>query len=174
MNEKTAASTPASGILIMISHLLPRVLAVSALSLALAAQAAPVYLIDATTNGLPPDPSFTNVAFSLTYEDFNFNRLFSLNELLAFTGVFDANGNYFDTLLGVPTVAGITGNGINFRFRDSLGLLADFITPASTFAIFTSGPLPDSVVPVPGTLALCLAGCAALFLTRRSVMSAVS
>ena len=174
MNEKTAASTPASGILIMISHLLPRVLAISALSLALAAQAAPVYLIDATTNGLPPDPSFTNVAFSLTYEDFNFNRLFSLNELLAFTGVFDANGNYFDTLLGVPTVAGITGNGIDFRFGDSRLLLADFITPASTFAIFTSGPLPDSVVPVPGTLALCLAGCAALFLTRRSVMSAVS
>lgn len=158
----------------MISHLLPRVLAVSALSLALAAQAAPVYLIDATTNGLPPDPSFSNVAFFLTYEDFNFNRLFSLNELLAFTGVFDANGNYFDTLLGVPTVAGITGNGINFRFGDSRLLLADFITPASTFAIFTSGPLPDSVVPVPGTLALCLAGCAALFLTRRSVMSAVS
>ena len=158
----------------MTSNAMPRVLAASALALALAAQAAPVYLIDATTDGLPPDPAFTNVAFSLTYEDFNFDMLFSLNELLAFTGVFDAGKNYFDTLLGVPTVAGISGNGVNFRFRDSTGVLADFSTVATTFTPFTTGPLGDSVVPEPSTLALCLASFAAFWLTRRSASCGVS
>ncbi len=151
----------------VLPHVLPRVLAASTLALALGAQAAPVYLIDATTDGLAPDPSLTNVAFSLTYEDFNFDMLFSLNELLAFTGVFDAGGNYFDTLLGVPTVAGISGNGVNYRFGDSTGLLAEFSAAAGTFTPFTTG-LDVSAVPEPGALALCLAAFAALWVTRRS------
>ena len=158
----------------MTSLVLPRVLAAAALALALSAQAAPVYLIDATTDGLAPDPSLTNVAFSLTYEDFNFDMLFSLNELLAFTGVFDAGGNYFDTLLGLPTVAGISGNGVNFRFGDSTGKLAEFSTAASTFKPFTTGPLGGSVVPEPGTLALVLASFAGLLLTRRSTSAGAS
>ena len=149
------------------SHVITRMAAASALTMAFSVHAAPVYLIDATTNGLAPDAAFTNVAFSLTYEDFNFDRLFSLNELLAFTGVFDANGNYFDTLLGVPTIPGITGNGINFRFGDSMGLLPNFIAAASTFTAFTTRVDGSSVVPEPGVLALCMTGLAALVFTRR-------
>ena len=145
---------------------LPHALAAPLLTLALAAGAAPVYLIDATTDGLPPDPSFSNVGFSLTYEDFNQNMLFSLNELLAFTGVSDASGNYFDVLLGTPTVAGVTGNGAGWVFGDSTGVLANFSAAAGAFTPFTTGPLAGSV-PEPGALALCLAGLAALGATRR-------
>ena len=143
---------------------LPRALAASLLTLALAAHAAPVFLIDATTDGLPPDPGLTNVGFTLTYEDFNFDGLFSLDELLAFTGVSRAS-DYFDTLLGVPTLAGITGNGADWRFGDSNNLLADYSAAAGAFTPFTSGPLAGSV-PEPGVLALCLVGLAAVRLTR--------
>ena len=145
---------------------LRRALAAPLLTLALAAGAAPVYLIDATIDGLPPDASLSNVGFSLTYEDFNGDRLFSLNELLAFLGVYDAGNHYFDQLLGTPTVPGvITGTGSNWVFGDSNGLLANFSAAASAFTPFTTGPLAGSV-PEPGVLALCLMGLAAIGLTR--------
>ena len=145
---------------------LPRALAAPLLTLALAAGAAPVYLVDATTNGVAPDAGLSNVGFSLTYEDFNFDTLFSLNELLAFTGVFDAGGNYFDALLGTPTLAGITGTGASWLFGDSNGLLANYSAAASAFTPFTTGPLAGSV-PEPGALALCFLGFAAFGVTRR-------
>lgn len=144
---------------------LPRALAAPLLTLALAAGAAPVFLIDATTDGQAPDPSLSNVGFSLTYEDFNFDSKFSLDELLAFTGVQDAGGNYFDSLLGLPTFADITGNGAGWRFGDSNGVLPDYNAAAGAFTPFTSGPLAGSV-PEPGVLALCLMGLAAVGLTR--------
>ena len=149
----------------MLRTALPHALAASLLTLSLAAYAAPVYLIDATTDGLAPDASLSNVGFSLTYEDFNFDRKFSLNELLAFTGVVDSGGNYFDSLLGLPTFADITGNGTDFRFGDSNGLLPDFVAAAGAFTPFTSGPLAGSV-PEPGVLALGRVGFAALGLTQ--------
>ena len=145
---------------------LPRALAAPLLTLALAAGAAPVYLIDATTDGLAPDAGLSNVGFSLTYEDFNFDALFSLNELLAFTGVFDAGGNYFDALLGTPTATGISGTGAGWLFGDSNGVLANYSTAAGAFTPFTTGPLAGSV-PEPGALALCLVGFAALGVTQR-------
>ncbi len=143
---------------------LPRALAAPLLTLALAASAAPVYLIDATTDGLMPDPNFgTNIGFSLTYEDFNLDTLFSLNELLAFTGVFDSGGQYFNSLVGTPTLPGITGTGNAWVFADSSG--ASFSAAAGVYTPFTSGALPGSV-PEPGALALCLAGLMAVGLTR--------
>lgn len=145
---------------------LPRALAAPLLTLALAVGAAPVYLIDATTDGLTPDASLSNVGFSLTYEDFNFDALFSLNELLAFTGVFDSTSQYFDQLLGTPTATGITGTGAGWLFGDSNGLLANFSAAAGAFTPFTTGPLAGSV-PEPGALVLTLAAFAALGVTRR-------
>ena len=143
---------------------LPRALAVPLLTLALAAGAAPVYLIDATTDGQAPDPSLTNVAFSLSYEDFNFDALFSLNELLAFIPVTDPSGNVFNQLLGTPTVPGIImGTGSNWVFGDGSG--ATYTAAANVFTPFTTGPLAGSV-PEPGVLALSLMGLAALGMTR--------
>lgn len=134
----------------MIRTALPRALAVSLLTLTLATQAAPVFLIDATSDGMTPEPGLGNVAFSLTYEDFDFNSLFSLNELLAFTGIFDSVGNYFDSLLGLPTVAGVTlGNGVDWRFGDSNAVLPEYTAPAGAFT-----PFATLLVPEPGSLAL--------------------
>ena len=65
--------------------------------------------------------------------------------MLAFTGVFGAGGNYFDSLPGVPSVPGISGNGADWRFGDSKGLLQNFVATAASFTPFTSGPVDGSV-----------------------------
>ena len=86
--------------------------------------------------------------------------------MLAFTGVFNASGMYFDQLLGTPTAPGITGTGADWLFGDSNGLLTNFSAAAGAFTPFVTGPLAGSV-PEPGALALCLVGFAALLVTRR-------
>ena len=144
---------------------LPRALGAPLLTLALAAGAAPVYLIDATLDGQAPDAALSNVGFSLTYEDFNGDSLFSLNELLAFLGVYDAGNNHFDQLLGTPSAPGVTGTGTDWVFGDSNGVLPNYSATARTFTPFTTGPLAGSV-PEPGVLGLCLMALAALGLTR--------
>ncbi len=116
-------------------------LMLATLGTAAAVSAAPIYLIDATTDMLPPDPGFANVAFSLTYEDANFNQLFSLDELLAFTGYIDSMGKHYSMLLSVPTAPGITGNGADWQFGDgqtTLSFAADAFTPFTQ----TAGALP--------------------------------
>ena len=145
---------------------LPRALAVPLLTLALAAGAAPVYLIDATTDGQAPDPSLSNVGFSLTYEDFDFNQLFSLSELLAFTGYTDGMGNYLSELVSVPTAPGILGNGTGWQLSD--GQTTVSFAP-ETFTAFTQGA---GQLPVPGSAILAGLGPAALTaVSRRRVVS---
>lgn len=129
------------------------------------AQAAPVYLIDATTDGNPPDAGLGNVGFSLTYEDTDGNRSFSLGELLAFTGVFNGS-DYFDLLIALPSLPGLDGVGAEWVFRDSSAALADWSAAAAMFTPYTSGPLGQAV-PEPGSLALGVTCLAALGLARR-------
>ena len=139
-------------------------LLLATLGAAAAVSSAPIYLIDATTDMLPPDPGFANVAFSLTYEDFNFNQLFSLDELLAFTGYTDAMGNFFSMLLAVPTVPGITGSGTDWQFGDgqtTLSFAADTFTPFRQSA----GDLPTPASAL--LVGLGLAGLAAVPRRRR-------
>lgn len=121
--------------------------------LTLAASAAPIYLVDATTDGLAPDPGLSNVAFSWSYEDGDGDAMFSITELLAFTGLSTPGGDYYDLLLEVPTVSGIVGNGSGWLFGDSSGALLSIASPAGAFTPFTTGPLAGSV-PEPGSFAL--------------------
>lgn len=134
------------------------------------AHAAPIYLVDATTDGQPPDAGLTNVGFSLQYEDLDGNHLFSLSELLSFLPVFDGT-NYFEELIGLPDLPGLVGTGGNeWVFRDSFPdmfggtTVADWHTPAAMFTPFTSDPFG---APEPGSLALGLTCLAALGMARR-------
>ena len=136
-------------------------LLLASLGAAVAVSAAPIYLIDATTDMLPPDPGFANVAFSLTYEDFNFNQLFSLDELLAFTGYTDGMGNFFSMLLSVPTAPGITGSGPEWQFGDGQNTIS---FAANTFTPFTQGA---GVLPVPASGLLVGLGLTALAAVSR-------
>ena len=141
-------------------------LALTGLIAAGTATAAPVYLIDLTTDAQPPASDLANVAFSLTYEDIDLNQVFSLDELLAFTGYTDAQANTFSELLGVPDAPGITGTGSDWLFGDGNGSLLRLA--ADTFTPTTSGPVGDTTgtVPEPASLALALAALAGGLGTR--------
>lgn len=134
------------------------------LAFAASAQAGPFVLIDATTDGLPPDPGFANVAFSLTYEDVDLDGLFSLGELLAFTGFTDAMGSFFGLLEAVPSVPGIiTGSGAGdvWTFGDGV---ASVSFGAARFTPFVQSA---GVIAAPGSAALLAAALLALTTLRR-------
>lgn len=98
---------------------------IAGLAAAAVVHAAPFRLIDATVDGNPPDPGFGNVAFSLTYEDGNLDGLFSLAELLSFTGYSDGM-SFFDMLLAVPDANGVMASSAanEWRFGDGINEVA--------------------------------------------------
>ena len=126
------------------------------------AAAAPIYLVDATIDGMPPDPSLSNDAFFFTYEDLNSDMKASIGEVLAFTGVTSPIGSFFDFFVELPLLPGLDGTGLNWVFGDSTGMNPNYVASAATYTPFTT-----LLVPEPGGLALAAAGVLGALTSRR-------
>ncbi len=127
-----------------------------AVAAAIPASAASLYNLEAT-------PLAGSSGFSLVFEDLDGDMLFSLDELLSFSGITDNFGDTFTILASVPTVVGFTDGGILpsptppfctgfWCFEESRGNGTS--TPATSFS------LDISVVPLPAGLPLLLTGLA--------------
>ena len=127
-----------------------------------AAAAAPIYLVDATIDGMPPDPSLSNDAFFFTYEDLNYDTKASISEVLAFTGVTSPIGNFFDVFVELPALPGLDGTGPNWVFGDSTGANPNYSAPAGTYT-----PFATLLVPEPGGLGLASIGVLGALISRR-------
>ncbi len=133
-----------------------KLLCTLALLAASATQAAPVYVINATTDALPPTSDFSNLGFALIYEDLDLDMRFDLGELLVFGGYNDPVAGFYDQLLAIPDLPSVegSGNGLSWRFGNGFGEL-EF--SAATFTPFTEAV---GVIPAPGAAALALLGLA--------------
>ncbi len=132
-------------------------------SLPSTAAAAPIYLVDATTDGMPPDPGLGNEAFAFTFEDLNYDLKASSSEVLAFSGVTSPIGSFFDIFVELPLLPGLDGSGPDWVFGDSTGALPNYRAAAATYT-----PFATLLVPEPTSLALALAaGLGALTCRRR-------
>lgn len=124
------------------------------------ASAATVYQLDATSISPKVD------SFSVTFEDLDSDMLFSLDELVSFSGIqVNVYGNpYFDTLTGVRTVAGYTDAGDaswNFAQTTSprVGIAFDLFS-------YSLSAVP-TVVPLPAAGFMLLAGLGGISALRR-------
>ena len=126
------------------------------------AAAAPIYLVDATIDGLPPDPSLSNDAFFFTYEDLNYDMKASIAEVLTFTGVTSPIGSFFDVFVELPVLPGLDGTGPNWVFGDSTGMSPNYVASAATYT-----PFATLLVPEPGGLALAAVGVLGALTSRR-------
>ena len=126
------------------------------------AAAAPIYLVDATIDGMPPDPSLSNDAFFFTYEDSNYDMKASIGEVLAFTGVTSPLGSFFDVFVELPALPGLDGTGPNWVFGDSTRMSPNYVASAATYT-----PFATLLVPEPGGLALAAVGVLGGLISRR-------
>ena len=131
-------------------------------SLPTTAAAAPIYLVDATIDGMPPDPSLSNDAFFFTYEDLNYDTKASISEVLAFTGVTSPLGSFFDVFVELPALPGLDGTGPNWVFGDSTRMSPNYVASAATYT-----PFATLLVPEPGGLALAAVGVLGALISRR-------
>ena len=108
-----------------------------------------------SSNGFigPNEPLISD--FSLTFDDLDGDMLFSLDELLTFSGITSPTTMY-TWLFRVPDIAGIADGGdIAWGFQPETGP-RELLTPVTEFsyAIFQIG----TDIPAPGTFALLGAG----------------
>jgi hypothetical protein len=130
---------------------------------ALPASAATVYNLSAVSK----TPAVSN--FSLTFEDFDSDMLFSVDELISFSGVtvfFGSVDVLYPILGGVPIVesytdGGIAGCGISlsgrwiFCIENGSGYI-----PEPTQFTYSTTVVPTAAVPLPAGLPLVLTGLA--------------
>lgn len=135
------------------------------LGTATAAQAATTqYQLEATAT----DTNDLTTGFSITFDDLDMDMLFSLDELVSFSGPKSRSlpgRPVLPTLRGVPEITGLT-DGVNKKWGFSTIVAAGTLDNNATADLYTYvlSPVPSPVpLPAGGLLLLTgLAGCAVL------------
>lgn len=112
-----------------------------------------------------------NENFTITFTDTNNNRLFDIGELESFSGPLVSA---YPTLLGVPTFAGISVEGVLPGVTLAPGswiFAGPSIVYSATPNFWTYEIRGLAAIPVPATLPLLLAGLGGLALLRRRARS---
>ena len=126
--------------------------AVTALAFTIPANAVTTHTLTATSNVA----RFGD--FTIDFEDKDGDGLFSLDELVSFSGVLYSNFRLFDTLTAVADAAGATDGGNGQRW----GMFASGfdLTPTEDSFNYSIQAVQPQAVPLPAALPLLLGGLA--------------